>query len=283
MKYQIHHQTHYTYSKPVFLEPHIVRLKPPSNGSQQRVDYTLDVIPSPAGMSEGDDPSGNDFTKIWFDEFHETLELSTSVMAETSRNNPFDYLPEPYASIIPIQFEHDELDHLNPFLKRPVTSDLDPVEALAERLAIKVEHETLIFLDVLNRHLYDTTKVIVREEGAPHPPSKTLESREGACRDLTVLFIDACRSLGIPARYVSGYQERDSNQTLRYLHAWAEVYIPGGGWRGYDPTQGLVVADRHITLTATPEPAETLPVQGTFRGTQATSHMVASTQLICIS
>jgi transglutaminase-like putative cysteine protease len=85
----------------------------------------------------------------------------------------------------------------------------------------------------------------------------------GSCRDLTVVFMEACRAVGLAARFVSGYEEGDSNILERDLHAWAEVYVPGGGWRGFDPTHGLAVSDRHITLVASPYPAQTLPISGT--------------------
>src|SRR5262249_17936328 len=97
--------------------------------------------------------------------------------------------------------------------------------------------------------------------------------RQGACRDLAVLFIDACRCLGIAARFVSGYQEGYGSTAKQDLHAWAEVYLPGAGWRGYDPTHGLAVADRHGAVAAAPDPLNAAPVTATYRGDNVTSEM----------
>ena len=106
-----------------------------------------------------------------------------------------------------------------------------------------------------------------RDHGAPLPPSITFQKKRGACRDLVLLFMAVCRRFGLASRFVSGYQEGDPDMEQRHLHAWAEVYIPGGGWRGYDPSHGLVVADRHIALAASYAPEGTAPVKGSFRGT----------------
>ena len=129
----------------------------------------------------------------------------------------------------------------------------------------------LAFLNQLNSTLYREFEFMHRDFGNPHPPEVTLTTRRGACRDLSVLFIDACRAMGLAARFVSGYQEGDPNQTERNLHAWAEVYLPGAGWRGYDPTHGLAVSDRHVVITAVADPGLSTPVIGTFRGTGVTS------------
>jgi transglutaminase-like putative cysteine protease len=102
---------------------------------------------------------------------------------------------------------------------------------------------------------------------------QTLQSRSGACRDLTVLFVDCCRAEGIPARFASGYQRGDVTRERRYLHAWPEVYLAGAGWRGFDPTHGEAIADTHVTIAAAAHPRDTMPLTGSFRGNQATSEL----------
>ena len=104
-------------------------------------------------------------------------------------------------------------------------------------------------------------------------------TRTGACRDLTVLFMECCRSLGLAARFVSGYQEGDKGTDRRYMHAWAEVYLPGGGWRGFDPTHGIAVTDRHVAVASGPTPATAAPISGTFRGTGAIARMEAALRI----
>ncbi|MEW5819268.1 MAG: transglutaminase family protein, partial [Cyanobacteriota bacterium] len=105
------------------------------------------------------------------------------------------------------------------------------------------------------------------------PPTETLKTCQGSCRDMAILFVDACRSMGMAARFVSGYQETDPCKKDANLHAWAEVYIPGGGWRGYDPSTGLLVTDKHVIIAASSNPLNTIPVSGTFRADDATSEM----------
>ena len=122
------------------------------------------------------------------------------------------------------------------------------------------------FLDRLNHELFSGFSHIHRETGAPQSPAATLQSRNGACRDLTVLFVDCCRAEGIAARFASGYQKGDLQSERRHLHAWPEVYLPGAGWRGFDPTHGTAIADAHVTIAAAAHARDTMPVRGSFRG-----------------
>jgi transglutaminase-like putative cysteine protease len=136
------------------------------------------------------------------------------------------------------------------------------------------------FLTGVNAYLYENWQVVIREEGHPLTPELTLEQKEVSCRDLALLFMEICRKAGIASRFVSGYQEGDPDTERRQLHAWTEVYIPGGGWRGYDPTHGLVVADRHVALAASYLPLGASPCIGSFRGTEATSSMTFEIKMV---
>jgi len=147
----------------------------------------------------------------------------------------------------------------------------DTVTAFAVELSLAVNRDTLRFLNDLNRHLFTDFIHMHRETGAPQSPAYTLQSHRGACRDLAVLFVDCCRSEGIAARFVSGYQKGDLQSEERHLHAWPEVYLPGAGWRGYDPTHGEAIADTHVTIAAAAHSRDTMPVSGSFNGEGATS------------
>ena len=114
---------------------------------------------------------------------------------------------------------------------------------------------------------------VIFVEVEPDDATVDLLDDGGACRDLAVLLIDACRSVGLATRFVSGFQQGDREQDRRDLHAWAEVYIPGAGWRGFDPTHGLAVADRHVPLAAGAVPESASPVTGSFRGNGVSSVM----------
>ncbi|MCG6938671.1 MAG: transglutaminase family protein [Gammaproteobacteria bacterium] len=169
---------------------------------------------------------------------------------------------------MPINHEHDAIC-ARAYLER-IERD-DEVTAFAAELSLAVNRDTLLFLNDLNRQLYADFSHMHRDTGAPQSPAHTLNSRRGACRDLAVLFVDCCRSEGIAARFASGYQKGDQQSERRHLHAWPEVYLPGAGWRGFDPTHGEAIADTHVTIAAAAHPRDTMPVIGGFKGQGATS------------
>jgi transglutaminase-like putative cysteine protease len=143
----------------------------------------------------------------------------------------------------------------------------ETVQAFAAGLAAQRDGAALPFLEYLNDTLYTQTDRKIREEGAAQPAAHTLAVGRGACRDLAVLFIAACRSLGIPARFMSGYQAHTEHADgRRYLHAWPEAYLPGVGWRGFDPTHNVMVSEEHVPICAGPAQAHTMPVEGGYYG-----------------
>lgn len=262
MIFSIVHNTDYRYQQPVFLEPHTLRLRPKTDGMQQLLNFSIDIDPKPEGLTECRDLDGNMEHVVWFNDLTDHLHIKVTSKVATLCDNPFSFLVEPTALRIP--FNTDKI--YRPGIKPYLSNEIEPeVRRFAEELATEAGQETLTFLNLLSTRLYSTCEVVVREEGLPASPSHTLNERRGACRDLAWLFIAACRSQGIGARFVSGYQEGDP-EGEHHLHAWAEVYLPLAGWRGYDPTLGLAVADRHVLLAAGPRPDSAAPVTGTFRG-----------------
>ena len=146
------------------------------------------------------------------------------------------------------------------------------VRAFARKLAVESGGDPLAFLARLNARIFRKIRHDIRPDGAARPPEETLALGHGACRDVTMLFLAACRSLGIPARFVSGYQAHaETPDGRRHLHAWPEAFVPGLGWRAYDPTHGLDVSDGHVALSAAPDQTLTMPVEGGFYGDGATS------------
>jgi transglutaminase-like putative cysteine protease len=271
------HHIAYGYDRPVFLEPHTLRLRPRSDPMQEVVRFELRMSPHPDGSAEGVDAFGNATALAWFSGEHERLVIETSFEVETRNGNPFDFiLPEPELGRLPLRYPADLSPVLAPYL---VTSGGDDAVAqLAGDANRDAGGELLPFLSGLTAMLHDRCEVIVRPDGDAWPPLRTLEEAKGSCRDLAVLQIEACRRQGVAARFVSGYQSA-TEQKEHELHAWAAAYIPGIGWRGYDPTHGLAVAGHHITLAAAPSPSGAAPTSGTFRGTGATSSMTADVRL----
>ncbi len=278
MFFEIAHTTTYSFSRPVFLEPHAIRLRPRCDGSQHLIRFDLQMEPKPAGLSESLDVEGNCVVHAWFDGLTESLRVMTRCKVQTLRENPFDYIVSPPSvNWLPLEYPDDLRLSLTPYCSRDRADDA--VTQFANTIAGEVDKQTLPFLAALSTRISQMCEVTVREEGEPQTPGVTLAQRRGACRDLAVLFMDACRALGLGTRFVSGYQEGDPDQERRELHAWAEGYLPGGGWRGYDPTYGLAVADRHVAVAAGMHPALATPITGTFRGTGVTSRMQADIKL----
>jgi transglutaminase-like putative cysteine protease len=268
MHFTIMHRTHYRYSSPVILSPHRLRFYPRDDGAQRVIEHQLEISPPPLGRNEHLDLEGNRVTQIWFVEAVDHLEIEVSMQIETLRSNAFDFILAPEAAVLPIDHEHD-LICARAYLER-IEPD-DAVTAFAAELSLAVKRDTLSFLDRLNRQIFAEFTQTHRHTGAPQSPAFTLQSRQGACRDLAVLFVDCCRAEGIAARFASGYQKGNLQSERRDLHAWPEVYLPGAGWRGFDPTHGEAVADTHVTIAAAAHSRDTMPVSGVFSGKDVSS------------
>jgi transglutaminase-like putative cysteine protease len=267
VRFGIDHLTRYRFSRPIFLEPHVLRLTPRCDTWQRLETFELSITPEPAGRSDCIDAEGNCVTTVWFDGLAEELTMRVQAEAVTCKPNPFDFLPEDVR--LPVQLQGPLARVLSPALS---WRDVNPeVTALAQKCAAEASGEVLSTLLALNARLYERIDTQERHEAGLQSPAQTLSSNCGACRDQATLFMAACRSLGVPARFVSGYQQGDPDKQERELHAWAEAWVPGGGWRGFDPTHGLAVADRHVALAASVEPALAAPVTGSFRGTGVTA------------
>ena len=271
MLFEVTHTIEFSYSQPVFLEPHTVRLRPRCDSQQKVLDFHLVVEPTPAGLTPCNDLDGNLTDYVWFEGLQDLLNITASFSLETLRLDPFDFILEPSAVVLPMAYSPELSAALTAHRARADSGG--EVAHFAEEVAREIDWETVPFLGALTSRIHQTCEGIIRPVNDPWPASETLAKRQGSCRDTAVLLMDACRSVGIAARFVSGYQEGVLNQTERELHAWVEVYLPGAGWRGYDPTLGLAVSDRHIAVAAGPTPRATAPTSGAFRGTDATSTM----------
>lgn len=272
MLYKIEHITRYAYSKEVFLEPHIVRLRPRSDSTQILNSFEINVNPNPSGTTTIID-SGGDSVFLWFEEMTDSLEIICRSEVETMRENPFDYiLASDRAGRLPMEYSKASKTTLEPY--RIPSSDFgDEFDGFVARIMLESSNDSLKFLSILNRYIFENFKHELREEGPAQEPEETISIMNGTCRDFVVLFNEAARSMGFAARFVSGYTEGDLSLMQNHLHAWSEVYIPGGGWRGYDPTLGLAVSDQHVVVATGTTPLEASPVTGSFRGTGAQAIM----------
>jgi transglutaminase-like putative cysteine protease len=276
MLFTIHHHTRYRYSQAVHLNPHQLRFHPRDDGAQRVIDHQLDISPIPQGRNEHIDLEGNRETQVWFGSESDHLDITLRMRVETLRQNPYDFILNQEALLLPIDHSQDVVCAKS-YLER-IHAD-DSVTAFAAQHSIAADRDTLAFVERLNRELYSDFTHIHRETGEPQHPATTLQTRQGACRDLAVLFVDSCRAEGLPARFASGYQKGNLASTRRHLHAWPEIYLPGAGWRGYDPTHGEIVADAHITVAAAAHPRDAMPVSGNFTGYGATSSLEYELQI----
>lgn len=262
MRIRVEHESRYRFSQPVFLEPHLIRLKPRQDVGQVLEDFRLTVSPEPAGQCEILDVCGNAAHWLWFEGLWEELVIRTQCTAHILRDNPFDYLLHPSAFTLPLDLPALEREAVAPFLRPGNPS----TRRLAATFMTESGGDSLRFVNALNAWLYRTIAIVPRHEPGLYPTETTLRNGRGACRDVSLVFMEICREAGIPSRFVSGYQVGDPGQTDRDLHAYPEIYLPGAGWRGYDPTLGLTVGGGHLALCAAPEPELTAPITGTFRG-----------------
>jgi transglutaminase-like putative cysteine protease len=268
--YHITHHLTYHYDRPVMLAPHAVRMRPRCDLTQKLHQFSLSIDPLPKCLVETVDLDGNGVYTVWFaDEMVSVLTIEANSVVETLRTNPFDYLLEPWAVHLPVDYPVSLLDRLQPYLNGQfsrLTGSIDPVAVqLGQEIWESTAGNVVGFLSELADRIYNTCGYQLRETGDALPAGLTWTQKAGSCRDYAMLFIEVCRAVGLAARFVSGYQEGDVDSDERHLHAWAEVYLPGAGWRGYDPTQGLAVADTHIALIACPTSKNTAPVDGSLK------------------
>ena len=264
MRIRVRHSTHYTYDNPVILEPHTFRLRPRSDGAQRLLSFRLDVSPAPAGRCECLDQDGNAVVEAWFDRKLTEWRIESDFEVETLRENPFDFMASSGMLALAPVYPEAVAASLAPYLNSRQESGA--VREFAASAAAAAGGRTIEFLTVLNRRLYEGFGHEVRDTGPPHPPDVTLGLKAGTCRDLVVLFTAAARAVGIPARFVSGYEAGAADPGKPDMHAWAEVYLQGGGWRGYDPSAGLAASTAHVAVAAAAEPRLAAPVSGSYRG-----------------
>ncbi len=266
MIYNITHITDYKFNKTVFLEPHIIRLIPRSDPVQTLKKFSIRIQPKEAGSSSNLDLDGNNTITAWFNDTHDNLKIKTSSSVELLNSNPFDYIFTDLEAIkLPIKYDKDHQKQLAPYILLQSKPSKNMVE-FAKNIREESDNGTIRFLGNLCTGIHRSIERVDRETGEPMTPHDTLKERQGSCRDLAVLFMESCRLFGLAARFVSGYlTESDDNGNFN-LHAWAEVYIPGAGWRGYDPSTGFVVSGDHIALASGFNSLMAAPVFGYFRG-----------------
>ncbi|MDT5349383.1 MAG: hypothetical protein QOH91_2670, partial [Mycobacterium sp.] len=285
IKVALEHRTSYTFDRLVQVYPHIVRLRPAPHSRTPIEAYSLRVEPSDHFINWQQDALGNFLARLVFPNPMQSLTITVGLIADLKVINPFDFFIEDWAETWPsggLVYPKALADDLKPYL-RPVDEDGpdsegagpgDLVQAWVRNFTVPAGTRTIDFLVALNRAVSIDVGYSLRMEPGVQTPDFTLRTGVGSCRDSAWLLVSIARQLGLAARFVSGYLvqlasdvealEGPSGPAADFtdLHAWAEIYIPGAGWIGLDPTSGLFAGEGHIPLAATPHPASAAPITG---------------------
>jgi uncharacterized protein (DUF2126 family) len=267
----LHHRTTYSYDRLVALGPQVVRLRPAPHSRTPVLSYSLKVSPAEHFINWQQDPQGNHLARLVFPEKTRTFEVTVDLVADMSVINPFDFFLEPSAETWPFAYDASLAEEIAPFRK------LEPLGPRLSAWLAKVDRSkqrTIDFVVGLNARLQQEIGYIVRLEPGVQTCEETLARAKGSCRDTGWLLVMILRHLGFAARFASGYLiqlvadekplEGPEGPTHDFtdLHAWCEVYLPGAGWIGLDPTSGLLTGEGHIPLACTPEPSSAAPIEG---------------------
>ncbi len=283
----LNHVTHYRYDRPVALSPQVVRLRPAPHCRTRILSYSLRVEPTGHFINWQQDPFANYLARLVFPEKTREFKVTVDLVAEMSVLNPFDFFLEPEAETFPFKYSDESLAELLPYLHK---SELTPrFKAFVDSIS-REEMRTIDFMVGLNQRLQNEIKYLIRMEPGVQTPEVTLTNGSGSCRDTGWLLVQVFRHLGIAARFVSGYLiqlkpdvkslDGPSGAEMDFtdLHAWCEIYLPGAGWIGLDPTSGLLAGEGHIPVACTPEPSSAAPVSGAVDESEVTfsHHMEVS-------
>jgi uncharacterized protein (DUF2126 family) len=267
----LNHVTHYRYDRPINLGPQVVRLRPAPHSRTRILSYSMRVEPATHFTNWQQDPQANYLARLVFPDKTTSFRIEIDLVAEMAVLNPFDFFLEPSAEHFPFEYDPSLTIELEPYRRKaPLTPEFAKYLAAIPRDKM----QTTNFLVAINQQLQKDISYLIRMEPGVQTPEQTLVNASGSCRDSGWLLVQLLRHLGFAARFVSGYliQLKSDVKSLdgpsgtevdfTDLHAWCEVYLPGAGWIGFDPTSGLLAGEGHIPLACSPEPGSAAPVSG---------------------
>ncbi len=266
-RFKIIHHTEYKFPDPVQLLPHTLRLRP-REGHELRIESsTLDISPT-ATLRWRRDVEGNSVAAATFADSTQLLSIKSEIIIQQYDHSPLDFLVADYAVNYPFTYTDEDQLLLSPYRNR---SSAEPGPALSnwvnQQWQPQESIQTFSLLLRLNKRIKESLRYCIREEEGVQNAEQTLASGSGSCRDFAYLFMATARELGFAARFVSGYLYTGANSNQPgSTHAWVEIFIPGAGWKGFDPTTGNVVGAEHIAVAVARRPESIPPVSGSYHG-----------------
>lgn len=270
----LHHKTHYKYTRPISVSPQIIRLRPAPHSKTRLVSYAMKVEPANHFINWQQDPHGNFLARLVFPEKIREFKVEVDLVAEMSVINPFDFFVDDYGTNFPFEYREPTRSELAPYLIAAVDTGPE-FDKLIKEIDL-TPRNTVDFLVELNQIIEQKIDYLIRMEPGVQTPEETLSSGSGSCRDSSWLLVNILRSLGLAARFASGYLIQlkpdvkaldgpsGTDKDFCDLHAWAEVFLPGAGWIGFDPTSGLLAGESHIPLACSPMPGSAAPITGSI-------------------
>ncbi len=275
IKVALNHKTRYVYDQPVQLAPHVFRLRPAAHSRTPVSAYSLKIKPEKHFINWQQDPFGNYLARVVFPEKSTELSIEVDLIAEMTVINPFDFFLEEYAEQFPFSYPEQLRKELTPYLE---VREAGPLLKQFVAETGRDKQGIVDFLVGINQRVNQAVNYSIRMEPGVQTCEETLEKKLGSCRDSGWLLVQALRHMGLATRFVSGYLvqlvadvkalDGPSGTEVDFtdLHAWAEVFIPGAGWIGLDPTSGLFAGEGHIPLACTADYVSAAPVTGGFIG-----------------
>ncbi|MDG2089946.1 MAG: transglutaminase family protein [Gammaproteobacteria bacterium] len=266
-RYKILHQTSYEFSEEVQFLPHTLRLRP-REGHELRIENSLLDISPNASLRWHRDVEGNSVATASFSDKAQTLTINSEIIIQKYDQEPYDFLVADYAVDYPFNYSDEDQALLSPYMKKAGEKEQGGLNKLLFNVSQpSVAIQTFALLLRLNKHIHQTVSYKRREEEGVQSAGETLNLCSGSCRDLAFLYMAAAQQLGFAARFISGYiySATDIIQSGA-THAWVEVFIPGAGWKGFDPSIGNIVGTEHIAVAVARLPESVPPVSGSFIG-----------------
>ena len=289
IKVALNHRTAYKYDRPISVDPQVIRLRPAPHCRTPIESYSLRISPSNHFINWQQDPNGNFIARVVFEEKIDHLSIDVDLTASMTVINPFDFFIESYAEHFPFQYNDEDQIYLRPYLVKDNTGE--PFRQFVNQID-QTPKRTVDFLVALNQKLEQKIHYTIRMEPGVQTVDQTLEKSSGSCRDSAWLLVQLLRDLGLAARFVSGYLIQltpdvksldgpsGAETDFTDLHAWTEVYLPGAGWVGLDPTSGLFTGEGHLPLAASPLFSAAAPITGSVEDCETEFEFDMSVQRI---